>query len=361
MKVRTLFGAAPTPLVDVHRLLVLHRTVTIHDTRFAHPHHKWGFVDEITPCAWFYADPQRRYTTVRRVRTTWPGAGIHFPSRRCYHVCSTTCCLHVYTYSVSSSQCHIVVPRHSGSDTKLAVSAIYVELLRDEASKYCSFWAFVRVGIVEWIWEEEVVQPSKPLTNGDTQKTPLPLTTVGAGNPSQPASSTTFYSASEKPPVPRRRRRFWEMASAFGELSVGVRKAETTPRRGRRKKRRAARRSSLPHPLPILLPHPYTESSTSRVGALDSPLFPKRNVVHGRATIDTVVPPPGTQNGIAAAEINDPSADANGHIDPDTEIAFATPSFEASPPPLTTSYPVTAELSTPPTCYYLLHTPFRSP
>ena len=93
MKVRTLFGAAPTPLVDVHRLLVLHHTVTIHDTRFAHPHHKWEFVDEITPCAWFYADPQCRYTTVRRVRTTWSGAGIHFPSRRCYHVPAACTCI----------------------------------------------------------------------------------------------------------------------------------------------------------------------------------------------------------------------------------------------------------------------------
>ena len=45
----------------------------------------------------------------------------------------------------------------------------------------------------------EVVQPPKPLVNGDTRETPSPLTT---GN--QPASGAIFLSASEKPPDPPR-------------------------------------------------------------------------------------------------------------------------------------------------------------
>ena len=60
----------------------------------------------------------------------------------------------------------------------------------------CSLRAF---WIMERIWVEEVVQPTMPLVNGDTQETPSPLTT---GN--QPASGTIFLSASEKPPNPPR-------------------------------------------------------------------------------------------------------------------------------------------------------------
>jgi hypothetical protein len=60
---------------------------------------------------------------------------------------------------------------------------MYVELLRDEASKY----VFI-VGIcARWgCGEEEVVQFPKPLLNGDSQETPSPLTTASTGN--QPAS-----------------------------------------------------------------------------------------------------------------------------------------------------------------------------
>ena len=74
---------------------------------------------------------------------------------------------------------------------------------------------------------------------------------------------------------------------------------------------------------------------------------------------DTVVP---HQNGITAPEIKEPSANANGDVDPDNaepngsdppstpvdKITFAAPLSEASPPPFTTSHPVTAEPSAPP-------------
>ncbi|KAK0458802.1 uncharacterized protein EV420DRAFT_333332 [Desarmillaria tabescens] len=58
----------------------------------------------------------------------------------------------------------------------------------------CTLWAFVRTGIVERIWEEEV--PSLP---------PPPI----------PAASN-----SDKPPVPPRRRGLWGMASALGERAA---------------------------------------------------------------------------------------------------------------------------------------------
>ncbi|KAK0495884.1 hypothetical protein EDD18DRAFT_1105809 [Armillaria luteobubalina] len=58
----------------------------------------------------------------------------------------------------------------------------------------CTLWAFVRTGIVERIWEEEV--PSLP---------PPPI----------PAASN-----GDKPPVPPRRRGLWGMASALGERAA---------------------------------------------------------------------------------------------------------------------------------------------
>ena len=50
--------------------------------------------------------------------------------------------------------------------------------------------ALVRIGIVEQIWEEGVVQLAKPVVNGDTSReTPSPLTITSRRNP--PASGTT--------------------------------------------------------------------------------------------------------------------------------------------------------------------------
>jgi hypothetical protein len=60
-----------------------------------------------------------------------------------------------------------------------------VELLLGEALKArstYSMWAFVRVGIVDRIWEERLVQPPKPLVNRDTRETSSLLTTASTGN-----------------------------------------------------------------------------------------------------------------------------------------------------------------------------------
>jgi len=54
----------------------------------------------------------------------------------------------------------------------------------------CLSCALVRIGIVEQIWEEGVVQLAKPVVNGDTSReTPSPLTITSRRNP--PASGTT--------------------------------------------------------------------------------------------------------------------------------------------------------------------------
>ncbi|KAF9467782.1 hypothetical protein BDZ94DRAFT_1304979 [Collybia nuda] len=58
----------------------------------------------------------------------------------------------------------------------------------------CSLWAFVRTGIVERVWEEEV--------------------------PNVPPPSITTTSNGEKPPIPPRRRGLWGMASALGERAA---------------------------------------------------------------------------------------------------------------------------------------------
>ncbi|KAI9567590.1 hypothetical protein HD554DRAFT_2173359 [Boletus coccyginus] len=219
----------------------------------------------------------------------------------------------------------------------------------------CSLWAFVRVGIVERIWEEEVVQSPKPLVNGETLDAPSPLTTTNTGN--HPANGKSLPLASEKPPVPPRRRRLWEMASALGERAVswGKEGAENI----KEKEKDSAKKLPTPPPSHPSAPHPHAASS-SPVEARGPPAFPKRKPVRASTPTDAVIPPSDTQNenGIASPEIKEFAADVNGHNDPDKadlsasdspstpvdEIAFATP---PSPSPLTTSQPVVAESSGP--------------
>ena len=112
----------------------------------------------------------------------------------------------------------------------------------------CSLWAFVRAGIVERIWEEEVIQPPKRLVNGDTQETPSPPTTASTRN--VPASGMALPSASEKPPVPPRRRRLWEMASALGEraASWGKESGENTKEKDKDKEMGSANKLPTPPP-----------------------------------------------------------------------------------------------------------------
>ena len=226
----------------------------------------------------------------------------------------------------------------------------------------------MRVGIVERVWEEGVVQPPKPHINGDTQESPSPPTSVGTA--SQPASGATPASASEKPPVPPRRKRLWEMASALGERAVswGKESGENNKEKDKDKEREkekdteidGARRLPIPPPShpSVPHPHPHAESPTPRVDTLGPPPLPKRNIVHDKAVTDTVVPPSDAQNEIDAPEAKEPDANADGHDDPDKaesnasdlstsveEITFTAP---PSPPLATMSHPVSPEPSAPP-------------
>ena len=252
------------------------------------------------------------------------------------------------------------------SDTKrsdpLCTSSYCLTRLRST----CSLWAFVHIGIVERVWEEDIVWPPKPHVNGDTQESSSPPTSVGTA--SQPAGGATPASASERPPVPPRRRRLWGMASALGKRAVswgkesGENNKENDKEKEREKEKETDSARKLPIPPPshpsVPHPHPHAESPTSRAGTLGPPPLPKRNIAQGKAVTDTVVPPSDAQNEIDAPEAKEPDANTDGHGDPDKaesnasdlstsveEIIFTPP---PSPPPATTSHPVFLEPSAPP-------------
>ncbi|KAG2154193.1 uncharacterized protein EDB93DRAFT_187376 [Suillus bovinus] len=82
----------------------------------------------------------------------------------------------------------------------------------------CSLWAFVRSCVVERIWEEEPVIPDKKPMISDANRTDN--TQESNKKNAAPAASAFASPAGEKPPVPPRRRRLWEMASALGERAA---------------------------------------------------------------------------------------------------------------------------------------------
>ncbi|KAG6831410.1 hypothetical protein H0H87_005231 [Tephrocybe sp. NHM501043] len=105
----------------------------------------------------------------------------------------------------------------------------------------CSLWAFVRSGIIEKIWEEEV--PALPTT---------------AASP-----------ATEKPPIPPRRRGIWGMATALGERA-------TSWGEGDKDKSKRANASTPPpvepkHPERRRLPPPLPPSSADASAAPPTP------------------------------------------------------------------------------------------
>lgn len=150
------------------------------------------------------------------------------------------------------------------------------------------------------------------------------------------------------------------MASALGERAVSWSKETGDNTKDKDKETEKDGITKLPappsHPS---APHPHAELPISRINAQEPPPLPKRDVVHSMATTDTVVLPSGVQDAVDDPEAKAPAARANGHVDldntdvnaPDSspvdEITFATPSFEAFPPPSATSHPVATELSVP--------------
>ncbi|KIK91809.1 hypothetical protein PAXRUDRAFT_148685 [Paxillus rubicundulus Ve08.2h10] len=213
----------------------------------------------------------------------------------------------------------------------------------------CSLWAFVRTGIVERIWEE-VAQPPKSSANLENDSVHVqgheastgPTTPASAV--SQPSNATVSPPASEKPPVPPRRRGLWEMASAFGERAVSWGKEGVEGKDDGKK-------------LPILppahpsAPHPHADAPAPLDGTQVPPPLPKRR---DPATTDTTVPEPDntpTQNGTAAPvtaepyvyrtnnihDLSDPGkVDRNASNDsfstPVDEITFALPILRQDSP-----------------------------
>jgi len=157
----------------------------------------------------------------------------------------------------------------------------------------CSLWAFVRTCIIERIWEEELVIPDKKPVISATNGTEN--TQESNKNNSSPAGSESVISAGEKPPVPPRRRRLWEMASAFGEKAVSW--AENTKEKEKDKEKdkdkekekdkekdeasdkKLARKlpppppahPSVPH-LPAQAPPPLPTRSEGRGHSIDTPV-----------------------------------------------------------------------------------------
>ncbi|THV00716.1 hypothetical protein K435DRAFT_854495 [Dendrothele bispora CBS 962.96] len=90
-------------------------------------------------------------------------------------------------------------PTHNGTNSTSSQSSTIYPLCPNgwclaRLRATCSLWAFVRNGIVEKVWEEEV--PNLP-------------------SPSAPSANGT-----DKPPVPPRRRGLWGMATALGERAA---------------------------------------------------------------------------------------------------------------------------------------------
>ncbi|KAJ6614581.1 hypothetical protein B0H10DRAFT_141086 [Mycena sp. CBHHK59/15] len=125
----------------------------------------------------------------------------------------------------------------------------------------CTLWAFVRTGIVERVWEEEV--PNLPTTP------PQPDAAAGAGGP---------------PPVPPRRRGLWGMASKLGERAV------SWSGDGKDKKPEGEKKveeKGLPTPPPV---HP-TISMPTPARATPAPPLPKRSESRARP-LSTIAPRP---------------------------------------------------------------------
>ncbi|KAG9221756.1 hypothetical protein PTI98_008744 [Pleurotus ostreatus] len=145
----------------------------------------------------------------------------------------------------------------------------------------CSLWAYVRAGIVEKVWEEEIMstQSGVSAVDGDQEK-------LGGPHAVSRKNSSEEQNPNGKPPIPPRRRGLWGMASALGE------RAASWTREPSRDRTHSDAKSSddekrFTNPLPPPPPtHPsVTHSDTSHV----PPPLPKRS--EGRRPVP---PPPST-------------------------------------------------------------------
>ncbi|KAH7925454.1 hypothetical protein BV22DRAFT_1064951 [Leucogyrophana mollusca] len=188
----------------------------------------------------------------------------------------------------------------------------------------CSLWAFVRTGIVERVWEEEVAaQPAVKLLNGKTEDVQVNGDrTATTPTPDTPPKGTSASSATpEKPPVPPRRRRLWEMASAFGERAVswGKEGAEGA-------KDKDAKKLPAPPPAHPSAPHPHAEPAAE--SAQMPPPLPRRSEGRSRTEDALTISTPETS---APAETQPAPAPA---IDPQPARAPVIEPQSAPPPEL---------------------------
>lgn len=141
-------------------------------------------------------------------------------------------------------------------------------LLRLRAT--CSLWSFMRTSIVERIWEEEIVDPPRSITadnvTANGQRTPKQ-------SPKPIESQPTSLNTSDKPPVPPRRRRIWEMASALGERAVNWGKDGGDGPRD--KEKFPGKRLPSPPPSHPSAPHPHAETPPTQVQV--PPPLPRRS------------------------------------------------------------------------------------
>lgn len=155
----------------------------------------------------------------------------------------------------------------------------------------CTMWAFVRTGIVEKIWEEEVPVLPPPLV--------IPTSTSG-----------------EKPPIPPRRRGLWSMASALGEKAVSWGDGD--------KSKKAQAQTTTAKNLPATPPpiHPSIASTTPLSSAPSpAPPLPKRSGGRGRAMSVSPNKPWKPASAVTTPPVHDTIAEAP---DQDTPASPAT-------------------------------------
>jgi Rab guanine nucleotide exchange factor SEC2 len=166
----------------------------------------------------------------------------------------------------------------------------------------CSLWAFVRTGVIEKVWEEEV-------------------SVLPASVPFKSAISGPNSVGLGKPPIPPRRRGLWGMASAFGERAASW-GSETDKDKGRPLFTPSTPDKEVERKLPPPPPaHPASPSASSKKPVMSSPPpLPKRAEGRGRtrsATISrsaTASPTPKTTVPVVEEDL---TPIVNGHLPPD--------------------------------------------
>ncbi|KAF5356998.1 hypothetical protein D9756_006658 [Leucocoprinus leucothites] len=193
----------------------------------------------------------------------------------------------------------------------------------------CSMWAFVRTGIVERVWEEElpVVLPP-PVPNRTVTSTPVSI------NSSNPANGP---GATEKPPIPPRKRGLWGLASAIGERAASW--SESTGEKAKRLAATPAPASEKENKtLPPTPPHPRERPDISETTAPPLPAtsaapppLPKRSEGRARTPVN---PPPSTSpsaspSNNAGTSTTDAPIASNATQLPPAEVKSSSPTPEA--------------------------------